>query len=296
MLSPVNNTNKNNINFTSNHLSQHRAAMFQKFFSSNPHFQELKSVMKLNKISLFKDLCFYDVIRFKRQFLSDLYGDGIRVFFSTIEGKKPAGLISAGDSMRYLNRAAYPNKIDLIHLPPENNGIFSKIYRTYILNREEVFKVIENNRDIYVNRLGLSPENSTEHIYKVLKKALKDGANRKGEIISDIDGITLGIPTQNSMIFHLEKCAGIDIDTRKNIPEYKAQLLAFFDNEKFPYANLSKKRLSELRKNIENIKEIKPFHNAIYDFVQYIDEPKAVRKIRQATENYVRGFNIDTIA
>lgn len=296
MLSPVNNTNKNNINFTSNHLSQHRAAMFQKFFSSNPEFKELNSVLKLNKLPLFKDLCFFDVIRFKKYFLKDLYSDGIRVFFSTIEGKKPAGLMSAGDRMKYLNHVIYPNKIDLIHLPSEYNGFFDRTYRAYILNREEVYKVIENNKDIYINRLGLSPENSTEHTYKVLKKALKDGVNRKGEDISDIIGITLGFPPKNSMIFHMEKCAGIDIDTRKNIPEFKAKLLAFFDDKNFPYTNLSEKDLLALRKNIESIKEIKSFHNAIYDFVQYIDEPEAIKNIMQATESYIKGFNLDTIA
>ena len=270
--------------------------MFQKFFSSNPEFKELKNVLTLNKLPLFKDLCFFDVLRFKKQFLSDLYGDGIRVFFSTIEGKKPAGLIHANCGMRYLNRATYPNKIDFIHLAPVYEGFFDNRYNSYILNREEVFKLIEKNKEVYANRLGLSQENSTEYIYKVLKKALNDGVNRKGEEIDDIVGITLGYPKQNSMIFHLEKCAGIDCELRGNIPEYKAKLLEFFNDEKFPYRNLSDAKIEKLKADIKSIKEIKPFHNAIYDFVQYIDEPQEIKRVTETAENYVRGFRLDTNA
>ena len=296
MLSSINNTCTPQVNFTSNPLTQHKAAMFQKFFSSNPQFNELKSVLTLNKLPLFKNLCFFDVLRFKKQFLGDLFSDGIRVFFSTIEGKKPAGLICSDGCMRYLNRIAYPSKMDLIHLTPVREGLFEKRYNTYILNKEEVLKLIEQNKEIYVNRLGLSQENSTEYIYRILKRALKEGVNRKGENIDDIVGITLGFPKQNSMIFHLEKCAGIDCELRGNLPEYKAKLLEFFKDEKFPYKNLSTKKISELRASIESIEEIKPFHNAIYDFVQFVDEPKEMKRIIQASENYVKGFSLDTIA
>ena len=295
MLSGINNTYTPQVNFTSNPLAQHKAAMFQKFFSSNPQFNELKSVLTLNKLPLFKDLCSFEILRFKKQFLGDLFSDGIRVLFSTIEGKKPAGFIYSDGCMKYLNRIAYPNKMDIIHLKPVREGFFETKHSAYILNKEEVFKLIEQNKEIYVNRLGLCPENSNEYTYRILKKALKEGANRNGEKIDDIIGITLGFPKQNSMIFHLEKCAGIDYELRENLPEYKAKLLEFFGDEKFPYKNLSTKKISELRANIENIEEIKPFHNAIYDFIQYIEEPEEIKRITQAAENYVKGFSLDTI-
>lgn len=294
MLSGINN-NTQQINFTSNHIVQLKNAQFDRFFQGNPQFSELRKAKTLNKLPIFECLCFLDVLKFKRQMVRDLFDEGCRAFFPTVLGKKPSAILSAKSDMHYLNKVLYPNKMDIIHLKPQENGFFDKTYNTYILNKDEVMKTIERNREIYTNRLKLHPENSTKYIYKKLKEALKDDTGKYGRI-DDILGITLGYPKENSMIYQLEKSAGINIESRKSVLSYQKKLLDFFKDEKFPYKNLSKQELNELKQHIKKIRKIKHHHNAVYDFVKFVEEPEEMKRITESVNDYVKGFRIDTFA
>lgn len=208
--------------------------------------------------------------------------DNVRIFQPTIGGEKPACILTATfKDLHFLEKGKYNTDIDFVHLPPHKYSLIRKCRNTYVLNRNEVFKVIDRNKEIYTNRLNLPEDSGIETIYEKLKQSLKLASG-----IYDIEGITLGFPKHNSMIHHLENVAGITLKTRKNPEEFKRIILETLHSADSPYKNLSEKEIKDLEKTIGNIEYIQGTHNLIYDFVKYADEPAEFERIRSSVCDY----------
>lgn len=262
-------------------------------FKSNAEFKRLSDANVLSKMPIFKNFSESECLKFINSYMNYFSDDAYRFFFSVVTGKKPAGLISSNNNTNYLNKLSFSRQIDLVNILPGENGNRSLKYNTFVLDKAQVLKIIENNKDIYTTRLCLEKNTNCEEIYKRLKVAIKQNNMQK---INDIIGITLGFPVQNSLIFHLEKSAELDLSLRNNIDLFKIKLLRFFGDARFPYKNLPKEQLDKLRSSICNIKKIETVNNPIYDFVKYVDEPKEISRINQTADSYLKEFSINKIS
>lgn len=180
-----------------------------------------------------------------------------------------------------LNKGVYNNHLDFIRTVRNKNGKFS----VNILNRNEVFRVIEQNREVFIKRLGLPINTATENIYKEVCNTLHYNVIDSQKL--DIMGLTLGYPKYSSMIFNLEHLGGIPSQLRENPLEYKKALLKILNSEKSPYQNLSQTEKDKLLSAINSIEKIEnnPF-GKIYPFVNYTPEPEELQRISQTVENF----------
>ena len=196
------------------------------------------------------------------------------LIYATKNGYKPACLIrSRHPKINYKN-------CDVVSFQ-QINGDGKVVYHDYLLNRKKVSNIIKNNKAVFTTRLGINPESSIENIYKIIEEKLKTSFQ-----ILDLEGMILGFPKQNSMIYNLEKFAGLRAAQRKNPKKFKAKLLEALRKEDSPYANLSTVEKEELENSIKRIGKVKEFNNSLYDFIEYVYEPTEMNRIRQTTAEY----------
>lgn len=205
---------------------------------------------------------------------------------ATIKGFKPACLI--GNCTGQPVKMNVPANCDIVSLQRNlKSGV--TVYNDYILNINKVSEIIKNNYKLFIKRLGLSPESSVETIYNTMKEILGKmlGGSMK---FPDLEGILLGFPKQNSMIYALEKFAGLGSEQRNN-PLFKEKLLEAMQKEDSPYANMDKEECEALEQAIQNINKIQEFNNPLYYFIQYVKEPAEIKRIQQSAAGYEKSAN-----
>lgn len=163
-------------------------------------------------------------------------------------------------------------------------------YIDWFLNINKVQDIIKNNRPFFALRLGLDSDSSVEKIYDSLKEILP-----KHDKYDDLVGITLGFPKYNSMIFNLERFAGMNCENRNNLKTYKMKLQEALRKPDSPYANLDNNEKASLEKAISGIKRIKGFHNSLYDFVLYTKELEEINRIKKETSQYKKFAKSSTL-
>ena len=270
-------------------ITRYKQAQFQKFFGSNPNFAKLGDYETLKQLNIFKRFTTWEITRFKDQVIGDMFDQGIRDFFSTINGKKPAARITTDRNMHFMGKIKAPQPMDIIYLNTEYDNLLARKYTMYVFNKEEVMKIIGENKELYTKRLKISPDSTDEKTYEVLKASLKNTANANHDLI----GITLGYPVKSSLIYNLEKQAKMDYTMRKDVPAYKKKLLNFCKSEKNPYKNMSKNFQAQLVQSIKDINNIESYTNGIYSFIKFVDEPKEIKRINDASASYIRDFHLD---
>lgn len=251
---------------------------------SNPELKKVRKWKNFNKLNLFEDMS----IEEKKKLYSDLIpARDEKFFFPTISGHKPACMLASfnGD-FKALSKIKNSN-LDYIHLKPYQYSQTSQCWNTFMLNKNEVFKVIERNRDVYTARLNLPKNSSIEDIYSKLKPALENS-----KVMHDLEGLTLGFPRKSSMIFQLEQTGKIPSELRAKPEEYKKKILETLNGKDSPYKNLDESVRKDLEKSIADIqinnKRVSPY----MDFVNYINEPEELNRIIKATEDFDKNFSI----
>ena len=151
------------------------------------------------------------------------------------------------------------------------------------INKNKVFDIIKQNIDLFIKRLGLNERTNITAIYKRLADALMNREN-----ISDLEGVTFGIPKYNAMIYTLEKTCGLNAKDRKDENNFKQKLIEALHSKESPYANFDEQFIGDLQNAIEKIGKINFFQNEIYDFVLYTDEPAEMQRIAKSTEKYIK--------
>ena len=212
--------------------------------------------------------------------------DNIRLFQSTMEGKKPACILAGIDGdLHFLDKGDFDSAIEFAHTQFKTWGKRSKIMNTYMFNKNEVLKIIEKNKEIYTKRLGMAKDCKSEEIYERLKHLFSVEKHECGAF-SDIEGLTLGFPKHNTMIFQLENTGDL-FKLRKNPQEYKKQILDVLHSERSPYKDLSHHEVESLERTINSITDIGGFHNIMYDFIKFADEPAEFERIKKTTQQYL---------
>lgn len=215
-------------------------------------------------------------------------------FFPTVCGKKPACIMVAfneNKGLLNLEKGLYKDKIDFVHQKARKYIGNSYVYNTFVFNKKETLKVIERNKEIYTQRLGLPDNADIATIYEKLKQVLSVKTN---EPLHDIIGLTLGFPKYSSMIFQLEKTGNIPLEMRSCGLEYKNSLHKILSGEhksyKNPYETLSQEELSKLKDAINKIDVRENKCRPYYQYVEYIDEPEEFNRIKDAVSSFKSEF------
>jgi hypothetical protein len=221
-------------------------------------------------------------------------------FFATLSGQKPSCIIGYDENLEFIEKlknTKLGQNLDFAHVQI-NNGQFKN---TYVFNKSELAKIIENNKSLYATRLNLPQNSSIDNIYKTFIEGLKNGkissACSGGENMQDLVGISLGYPRTNSMIFNLERVDDLNYLLRNNNSKFKMTIKDIFNSNKSPYKNLEKKDMDLIKKGIENIniessRNNGAYNTPIYSFVNFVDEPQELQRIEQNTLEFKNNFSI----
>lgn len=265
-----------------------RQPAFTKVFTIN-YQKTINTLLNdhLNKIDLTKKLSKSN----KQKFLSNLKGDE-GSFCDFILGDKPSILLNG--KHEYLTPT---DKYDIIRrkikvVTPKKTYTFDN---TFILNKEKTKHTINKNRDLYMQRLNLKEDCSTNDIYDILtSKNSPLLTNDKHDII----GITLGFSPINSIIFQLEQSANYTRPDNKNLNSYKKLLLNTLHSEDSPYQNFSPEFMSKIAHAIRDIRIIPNSENNTfapfgYTYVNIInDDTYNQRIVRSILKTYNRAKSL----
>ncbi len=247
-----------------------------------------KEIDKLNILNNFINIkCLENLNTFEKINLKNVINNGqINEFYPTISGYKPACLIATKKSTKYLEKIKSTKDIPLETISYKRFGIHQSI----ILNKKLITNIIQENKDIFTSRLNLEPNTSDEIIYKNLKQALKTND------YDDLLGMTLGYPRNDSIIFNIEQLAtkakNIDApELRNNVPKHKKILLEYLNSENSIYKNTNFKQ--EIEQSIKNIKEITPFKQGYYKFINYTGQENL--ELKKTVKSFENDFTCEKI-
>lgn len=268
----------------------------KKFFKPacfHPEVAKAYDIKNFNNLEMCK---FFDK-KEKKLLLDCLYEDG-NEFFITMNGQKPACLLCTENyDLKFtekMNNFDYGKKFDFIYQKPWTDIFGNKIYSTYAVNREQVSDIIDKNRNVITSRLNLDENSSTKEIYASLFDCLNNGlSSKRDDYFHDLEGMILGFPKYNCMIFELEEQAGMNIEDRGNPEKFKKKMLKTLQGENSPYKNLPESEINELKKHINSIENIEQFYNGYYAFIKYCDEPEAMKKINTECYKFGETFSLD---
>ena len=197
----------------------------------------------INKIEFFKTLSQEDKTYIMQR--CKMVGTSEEQFIATLSGHKPAWYCDHGfygkiDFSKIKLNPKIADKFDVVNL---SEG------QLYFLNKKEVLKIIEENRDVYCAAQGLEQTADVEIIYQTLLRNLE-----KGNTGHALFGMTLGFPRHSSMVFEMEQILkGSETNLRDNIPLFKEKLLELLHNDKSPFAGYPKETIEMLEKHIINM-------------------------------------------
>ena len=187
----------------------------------------------------------------KKEFIKNIQGDE-STFVTFAMNEKPCILIYGKNKFIKAN-----DKYDVVRrkiiVPVKNKKI--NIHNTIILNKELTKKTIEDNKEIYIKRLGLDNNADTETIYNEL---IGENSPLKGNKKHDIIGITLGYSPVNSIIYQLDQNIPNNIEQRDGLNTYKKNLLNQLFKEDSIYKDFDnnfKQKIATLIRNIGNDKQ-----------------------------------------
>lgn len=220
----------------------------------------------------------------------------IPYFFAVLSDNKPMCILEYKEGQTdFLNKLKhdklFSKKFNI--LQDKKDKDYTEVF---IFNKRETLKTIERNKDIYTYRMGLKPNTSSRGIYKII---VSDNSPLMGVYnMTDITGITLGYPRYSSMIHELGMKTGALGKLAIKSPDYaySQYLELLFENDSV-YKNLDKKEVEKLAKLINKQAKTgaKNGEYDIYHFINYIDEPKEIQRIKSAAENMRKNFSIELL-
>ena len=224
-------------------------------------------------------------------------------FYPTLIGKRAVGETYNfnGEDITYLSKLKLPKGIEILYsYPTEVYGV-NREYCISFVNKPELFKIFERNKEIFTKRLGLDINADNEVIYSKIKDSLRfkeafvdNIPNNK--LKHDLYGMCMGFPKYNTMIFQLERTGEIPITLRDNPIEYKKQIMAVLHGENSPYTNLSKKELKKLEESINNITAPKRSNRSPYEvYIEMTEERDEFKRIETAAREFNKIFSVDNM-
>ena len=249
-----------------------------------------KECRKFNKIEYINKIKFFKTLsREEKMCLAESYADP--QFITTLTGHKPAWYNEHGfdgkiDFTKIKLNPEVADKYDVVKIPHPLSSSGS----LYFLNKKEVLKVIEENKDLYSTALGFKPNDDIEMIYKALLKNLENG-----NLNEALFGITLGFPRHSSMIFNMERLLEERYTVcRSNIPEFKKKLLELLHSDKSPFAGYPESTIQKLEKHIKEMDTINSGGDTIH-YVSFGNENEAIKKTKLLEKDFVENFKIEDL-
>ena len=182
----------------------------------------------LNKFELTKGFSSKD----KREFYSTI-GSDYKSFAALCLDEKPSILLSG--KLDYFKST---DNFDVLHLKVKSKDLNSNscFKNTMILNKPLAKKVIEENKQLFTQRLDLNNEASVDNIYK---KIIKSDAISNINNNHDLLGVLLGFSPINSVLFHLDQQIPNNLEMRENVDKYRIAMLNNLLSEKSPYKDFN---------------------------------------------------------
>lgn len=154
---------------------------------------------------------------------------------------------------------------------------------TFIFNKKATLEHIAKNKSFYTQRLNLPKNAADEDIYKILTGENSPLKDENGGC--DLIGLLFGFPKKNSMIYKLERDAGIDVLLRKNPEKFKEALLKELHSPDCVYAKFDDAFKKELENTIKSISTVGHSDDLGlplgYTFVNFAGETSEVVRINQ---------------
>ena len=247
-----------------------------------------KNIAQTRKFKAFNNMKEFSSLtrKQKRECYSFLEYEGACVL-PTIRGVKPActfGVADKKDLQAVLNlkKGHFQKPLDFVKTECNKNGKYS----VHIFNKDEVFKVIDRNKEIFTARLNLPSNAQTSTIYEQLRNTLHYSVINNHT--KDLLGMTLGYPKYSTMIATLSSVGNIPDGLVKNPAEFKKAILNVLKSDKSPYKNLSQAEKDKLIEAVNNIETIGPnkVGRPIYPFGQFTPEPEEFERISNAVEQF----------
>ena len=240
----------------------------------------------IEKIEFFKTLSPQE-----KNYLTKCYANP--EFISTLSGHKPAWFCESGfnrriDFSKIKLNPKIADKFDVVRLP---NG-----KSLYFLNKQEVLKIIEENRDIYCAGQGLNLSEDIEIIYQTLLKNLERGQIAQGKKGEALYGITLGFPRHSSMIFEMESAInGYQQNLRSNIPLFKEKLLDLLHSEKSPFKGFPKETIEKLEHHIRSMESEDAVSKSFYQCQIFGNEERAIKRMLDKEKDFADNFKVEDL-
>lgn len=248
--------------------------------------ERLKDPDIFNKIKMFKRLNPAEIKQCYEDIISDIADSG--VFFTTVMGYKPACTIYDKDySLDYLNRIEYKKPTTIIHAGRTINPEF---FNSYILNRDMVYEIINKDKTLFAIRLNLNPNSSVEDIYSALVRCLSYNANS----IKDLEGLILGFPKYNSILFQLDNVSR-SLPYRDYPDIHRAKLTSALYDINSPYRKLPANEFSKINQMVQIAKLQNIPKNPYFQYVKFVDEPEAEEELFQKSRNFNGEFSAEIL-
>ena len=204
--------------------------------------------------------------------------------------------------MKVLEKLDLGKNIEFVHKIPFSPAEGILIYNTYALNKKSVMQIIKQNKMIYTTRLGLKSDVKLSDIYQKLKEVLKASEPWNREFHADLEGMTIGFPKYNSMIFELEHIGGIS--SLRPTPGYKDKLLEILHSPTSPYINLSEREFNLLVEKIKQMPQFKSFeelaqkgsyNKGFYHFISFVEETQEFARIEKSVNEFQNTFSVSNL-
>ena len=243
------------------------------------HFKAQVGIIKKNNfegLDMVKSLSIFE----RKKLIKNLEIDGnVENFLLTATGNKPAvWLANVPFDVKHKDfDTVFFSRASTYSASPKSVNNFS-----FVMNRDKVKGIINDNLDIYRQRLNLDKKSTVDDIYTVLlqEKTIPECQYEARDII----GLTLGYPKDSSLLFHLNCCDNWSIFDDKE--QAKFNLKKILMSKSSPYAGLSIDFKTHLASQIDKInpKFSRDYFKTdardnMYVFNAIIEEPSAFNKI-----------------
>ena len=250
----------------------------------------------INKIEFFKSLSQkerdylsnYGINLHNNAELREMEPDNMQLF-AVLTDRKPA----------WFNQGGFNGQIDFskIKLNPNIADKFDvvKLHSggLYFLNKNEVMKIIKDNKDVYCAELGVNSSENLGTIYNALLEYLPFHSSSRGHTLF---GMTLGFPRHSSMIFELQGLLrNEESNIIDNVPLFKEKLLELLHSDKSPFQRYPTETIKRLEEHIKAMKSTYGVKTSISYFHAYGNEQKTIDKILKQSKDFEENFRVEDL-
>ena len=259
----------------------------------------LEEINKCFQIENIKKIEFFKNLSNEEQNLL-LTIDRKREMIPVLTGHKPAFDGSTKNGIINFSKAIKGTRFSDTHIAI-NNKIDPQ--RFFIINKEQLKKVIANNKEIYCGEMGLDINTPTNDVYnKWLQLLEKENTNNAPASL----GLMLGYPKYSSIIFSLDQfiqkneylktvCKKVNYSNE----ELRKRFLTAFYHSDSPYKNCSDTFKRDFEKYVQS-EDLRNFMRddekfVCFDFIQHGSDTVSMNRIRQLDADFVNNFRIEQL-